>query len=138
MRRFGLALCGVLAITGLALWPAGCTRAGTQSGYEVLQGTVRAVNAETGELAARVERESGELLAGRDVACVITKDTEIYIDDRFSAVGEIAEGDPIELVGYRDGDRFVISFASVIRRAARPAPDPLAGGRLGGRSAPEE
>lgn len=47
--------------------------------------------------------------------CVATKDTEIYVNDRFSGIEEIRVGDVLESVGYWDRERFVLSLVNIRR-----------------------
>lgn len=105
---------------------AGCQPPPARHTYAVLAGEVLSCHPRTGELTMRA---AGALRRGDDtVYCVLTQDSEIYINDRFSAIDAISIGDSIELVGYRDArpplERFVVSFAHVAR-AEPMAPAPL-------------
>jgi hypothetical protein len=83
--------------------------------YNVLAGKVVACHPDTGELTVRVSRRTVEGPAEHTLYCVVTRDSEIYVNDKFSAIDEIQLGDAVELVGYRDPnpqlERFVVSFA---------------------------
>lgn len=94
---------------------AGCSRQGTHSPYQVFVGTVKAIDLETGELFVRAARAPSDWRTDRNIPCVVTKDSEIYISDQFSEIDEIVVGDSITLVGLRDAGRFVVSFADVTR-----------------------
>jgi hypothetical protein len=98
----------------------GCSKQEPRSEYQIFSGTVKAADVETGELFVRFERSPQSGQTGRDIPCVATKDSEIYINDRFASVQDIVLGDAVELVGYRDADRFVVSFATIVR----PEPPP--------------
>lgn len=105
---------------GLLTLLAGCSKQDQQSSYEVFVGTVKALDVETGEMFVRAGQPRPGQQTVRNVPCVVTKDSEIYINDAFSGIERLLVGDTIELVGCRDEDRFVISFANVVR--SRPEP----------------
>ena len=77
-------------------------------------------HAETGELFIRPERAPHPWRFDRNIPCVVTKDSEIYMNDCFSGLGEIEVGDLIESIGYRDHDRFILSLVSVTRNQSEP------------------
>jgi hypothetical protein len=116
---------------------AGCGRQASSQRYEALVGQVLSIQPETGELTARVMMPS-TAESGQTLHCVVTRDTEIYVNDRASSIREVAVGDRVELVGYRAPDprvaSFIVSFAFVdhpltwppapeLRPAAKPASD---------------
>lgn len=119
MRRLPLSL----LVAGMLVWLTGCTRQEQQQPYQVFSGRVKALDVETGELFVRPDEAPRPWRSDRNVPCVVTKDSEIYINDRFSDIDDIRVGDRLELVGYRDADRFVVTFAE-ISRAQRPPPEP--------------
>ncbi len=98
----------------------GCSKQEPRTEYQAFSGTVRAADIETGELFVRSDHPPQPGKPGRDLPCVVTKDAEIYINDRFASIQEITVGDSVELIGYRDADRFVVSFATITR--AEPPP----------------
>lgn len=114
-RRFGawsvlFGLCG-----------AGCERDAASPRYEAVSGVVAAWSADAGELTIRTENESG----GRfDRVCIVTKDTEVYVNDRLAGPDAIAAGDSVSVMGYQNAaardDRLVVSTARLER--AGPAP----------------
>ena len=111
----------VLILAVLFLPLIGCERPDTHRPYQVFTGSVKALDVETGELFVRPEQAPVPWRPGRNVPCVATKDSEIYINDRFCRIDEIKVGDTIELVGYRGKeDRFVVSLANIIRSQAEP------------------
>ncbi len=123
MRAVWLASIRILA-AALFLAPlVGCEGPDEQRPYQVFNGVVKALDVETGELFVRPQFDPPPpWRAGRNVPCVTTKESEIYINDRFSGLEGIHVGDVIELVGYRGrDDRFVVSMVSIMRSQ----PDPV-------------
>jgi hypothetical protein len=106
---------------------AGCERPRGTSDYLVLNGVVETVGAETSELSVRVDDAWAER-SKSTVPALLTQDTEIYINDRFSGFDAIAPGDNLEIIGYREssprGERFVVSLA-YITRPQPPPPEPV-------------
>jgi len=97
---------------------AGCSRHEPSPPYQALSGVVRAIDCETGELLIRAERP-----ADRNLVCVVTKDSELYVNDRFSDLREVRIDDALDAIAYRDRDRFVLSLVNIRRREpAPPAP----------------
>jgi hypothetical protein len=96
---------------------SGCSRDGSGSNFESLSGVVESRNP-SGELAVRLLSAGGADAIVRQ--CVITNDSEVYINGQFRDVDAIRPGDSIELVGYPDHDRFAISLI-YIRRPEPPA-----------------
>lgn len=118
-RRACLCL-GALGLLG------GCERAAAPRLYQTLAGWVVARHAGTGELLVRVGG-SGPARE-QTVFCVVTKDSEIYVNDMFTTIEAVRIGDAIEVVGYPDPDprqeRFVVSCARIERDLpAPPIPD---------------
>lgn len=113
---------GLLLAIAVGLLPqlVACSRQDPPSPYQVFSGTVKALDTETGELFIRPKRAPHPWRFDRNVPCVVTKDSEIYMNDRFSRLDEIVVGDLIESVGYRDHDRFVLSLVSVTRIQPEP------------------
>lgn len=109
--------------------PVGCRREEPAQVYVAFSGTVRAIDSETGELFVRGDARATGKPSDRSMPCVVTKDSEIYVNDRFASFGELQIGDAIEVVGFRDAERLVICFAE-IKRAQPVPPDPLASGLL--------
>ena len=103
----------------------GCPRQSDQKPYLVLTGVVKAINVNTGELLVHSERPSTGWETARDVLCLVTKDSEVYINSRFAPVNEAAARDAVEVVGYREGDRFVVSTVNVTRPEPEPPPPKL-------------
>jgi hypothetical protein len=103
---------------------AGCERTRSPRQYATLTGHVLACHTDTGELSVRVPRKQPGTPSEQPIFCVITKDSEIYVDDMFSTMAAIEVNDTIELVGYHDPDprqeRFVVSFAYVDRQLPPP------------------
>jgi hypothetical protein len=104
---------------------SGCGRPADTDRYVAPGGRVISVLPNTGEMVVRPFAGSNAP-AGSDapLSCVITKDSELYVNDRFSVIEEISPGDWVELVGYWDRspplERFVVSYAYV-RRTQTPA-----------------
>lgn len=112
----------------LAALLAGCERMATPSYFSVLRGTLKSVNQDTGDLSIDALRRTprGEVVSTE--YCLLTKDSEIYINDRFAAISQVQIGDQVELVGCRDAtagvDRFHVTYAQ-FNRPVPPAPPPL-------------
>lgn len=124
-RSISLALPGVvLALTVLSL--AGCDDPPSETHYSVFAGKVVACHADTGELRVRMLRAGPEGSSEETIYCVVTRESEIYVNDKLSTMNEIQLGDEIELIGHRDPDpqtrRFVVSFAYLDHRLPAPAP----------------
>jgi hypothetical protein len=117
----------LLAAVGCA---AGCEdQLTTPNRYSVLAGKVLSCHANTGELTVRVSRRSAQGPTEETIYCVVTRDSEIYINDKFSSIEEIQLGDAVELVGYDDPNprlqRFVVSFAYFDHPLPAPPPPEL-------------
>lgn len=97
------------------LCAAGCDKPLPRARFTVLSGKVLACHTDTGELSVRVSRRRPEGPTEETIYCLITRDAEIYVNDKVSSIEEIQLGDAVELVGRRDPDpqteRFVVSFA---------------------------
>jgi len=111
------------AVSGL--WLCGCDEKIPRTHFKVISGTVVACHADTGEL--RVRAQTPPASADETIYCVVTRDAEIYVNDRFSSINEIQLGDGVELVGYHDpeeqANRFVVSFANIDHpSSSAPAP----------------
>lgn len=104
-----------IVLPGAILCAAGCEPRPQPNRYSVLAGKVVACHTDTGELSIRASRRTAEGPAEQTVYCLVTCDSEIYVNDKFSSIEEIQLGDAVELVGRRDPnpqlERFVVSFA---------------------------
>jgi hypothetical protein len=127
-KRFAARRCAALAVAGSALlFFCGCSRQNSPSSYEAVSGVVASVQPDTGQLTIRCSGARPETDREREMACLLTNDAEVYVNDRFAGFEKIAVGDVIELIGYsgsspRD-ERFVVSFA-YITRTEPPPPEP--------------
>src|SRR5262245_40683311 len=96
---------------------AGCERKNAPPAYEVREGVVVERHSDTGELAVRVVQQKRDKTEERTIFCIVTKDSEVYINDVLSRLDAVNVGDAIEIVGYPEPtprfERFVISFAHV-------------------------
>ncbi len=111
------ALGWVFALPGLLL--TACSRHDAASHFKAIEGVVVSRSA-AGDLSIRLlDQDDDEPETQR---CVLTNDSEIYVDGKFCPVEEIRTGDPIELLGYRDQDRFAVSLANIRRSAEGNAP----------------
>ena len=118
---------GALVVGLLPLGLVGCDRPQASHGYTVLAGTVMNCNAETGELSLELRDQPARKWTGR-VPCVLTKDSEIYVNDRFSTLLEIQVGDSVEVIGYPEKNRletFVVAFAYVEQPGPQVKTPPL-------------
>jgi hypothetical protein len=100
----------------------GCSRQPAQPSYTTLTGVVEAVHADSGELVVRTP-SLRPAAPERSLVCSTTN-AEVYINDRFSQLAAISQGDAIELVGYHDPDphaaRFIVSFAYITHNEPTP------------------
>lgn len=103
------------ALLVAVVWAAGCERQRQVNRYTVLAGKVVACHPDTGELSVLAARRTAAGPTEQTVYCLVTDDSEIYVNDKFSSIEEIQLGDTVELIGYRDSEpqleRFVVSFA---------------------------
>jgi len=107
---------------------AGCEPGPSSPHYTVLRGVVLSCHPETGDLSIHPTGTSSRWPADAQAPCIVTKASEVYINDRFSSMAEIRLGAEVELVGYRDAnpplERFVVTYAYV-DQPEPPAPEPL-------------
>lgn len=108
----------------LLLVSYGCSRPQEKGGaYLVFGGTVRGVSPETGKLHVVISEPRGSDWMGRTMECVLTSDSELYLNDRFATLSEIQERDSVQVIGYFDRDereQFWVTQAEV----SRPVPPP--------------
>lgn len=106
----------------------GCEPQRTPHRYSVVVGKVVACHTETGELSVRAPRRTAEGTADQTVYCLVTDESEVYVNDKFSSMQEIQLGDTVEVIGYRQRDpqleRFVVSIA-YFDRPLPAAPSPV-------------
>lgn len=112
-------------VVGLgALWVlAGCERQLPTNRYDVLSGTVQALQAEMGQLTVRTGAPRPEFGSSPNVQCLLSSDAEVYINDKFSAIDAIAVGDTAELIGYHDpgrAERFLVCLVHIARSEPLP------------------
>jgi hypothetical protein len=116
---------GRIAISGAlaACFVSGCSGRPAPKKHEVLMGTVESFETNTGQLTLRTSIHAGEH-EDLKMACMLTNDTEVYINDRWRNPQAILAGDTVELIGYREsdprGEHFVVSLANIQRDAAPP------------------
>ena len=114
-RNANYRLAAGTALLAAVVCAAGCERERTVNHYTVFAGKVVGCHPDTGELSVRASRRAAEGPTEQTVYCLLTDDSEIYVNDKFSSIEEIQLGDTVELVGYRDPEprleRFVVSFA---------------------------
>lgn len=122
----------VAAVCALAVALAtcpGCERAAPSGRYSVVLGDVLATDVTIGEITVRLVRRGAHESAGESLHCTVTRDSEIYIDDRFSSLADVRAGDRVELIGYRDPDpainRFIVTNARIERTPESAMPDAL-------------
>ncbi|MBK9119653.1 MAG: hypothetical protein IPM18_08645 [Phycisphaerales bacterium] len=124
----GLAVAyGLLTGLGLVLL-TGCREQPAPGRHEVRQGIIESIRAESQEFTVRLDTwPHRTAAAGELIACLLSSDGEIYINDRFSPFESLQPGDEIEMIVYRDRgtppDRNVVTLASVTRPEP-PAPVP--------------
>ena len=116
-RKLGLT---TAMVAGL-LAAIGCSPQGSQAPYQAFFGTVKALDVESGEFFVRSQRGPKGWRTDRNIPCIVTKDSEVYINDRFSDFGQLTVGDTVELFGYDDADRrFLVRFVHVTRSEPEP------------------
>ena len=117
-------LCAACALVGCDERPRPPVR------YSVLAGHVVGCYPDTGELTICGLRRTTSGPTEAATYCLVTRDTEIYINDRLSSIEEIQIGDPVELIGRPDPDpqleRFVIAFAYLDQPLPAPPTPELA------------
>jgi hypothetical protein len=108
----------------------GCKEQPPANRYNVLAGNVVGCHTDTGELSVRGARRTTAGPAEDTFHCLITRDSEICINDRLSSIEEIQLGDAVELVGWWERSpeqkRFVVSFAYFDHPLPAPSPPELA------------
>jgi len=120
----------ILIAGALALLATGCDQQSATSEYRVVNGTVVRLAADTDcEMTVQIDAAEAQR-EGRDtVTCLLTNDTEVYVNDRFSDLDDIVMGDAVQLIGYRKsnprGERFVLAYAKVTRNDPPPPPPNL-------------
>ena len=106
----------------------GCEDRRAVNRYSVLAGKVVTCHPDTGELTVRVSQRTPAGPAEKTIYCLVTRDSEIYVNDKVSSLREIQLGDAVELVGHQEPGsrprRFVISFA-YFDHPLPPPPPPL-------------
>ncbi len=119
--RYLVATALVVALAALS----GCPRQSDQKSFIVLTGTLIGIDSKAGELRVKPERGPGGR-EPRELVCVVTKDSEVYLNNRFSAVSAAVVGDTVELGGRRAADeRVVVNFINITRAEPEPPPPRL-------------
>ncbi len=103
---------------------SGCDRESRRQDYRTLTGVVTERRPDTGELSgpfkAPGEREPSI------VSCLMTRDSEVYINDRLGSIEDVRIGDRIAVIGYYEPDpepaRFVISYGRIRRSSSSSSP----------------
>lgn len=119
---------GVLCACALLVCLGACRRPSTPSEHAALTGRVALVRADTLELTI----QPANMFHGRpprSIMCLLTRDSELYINDRLADLRELQLGDELELVGYYENkdapeERFVVAAGHVVR--SEPPPPSLA------------
>lgn len=113
----------------VAVATVGCDPSPPSYAYQSVTGRVTECHPDTGDLTVAPER--GARGSPRPLLCVVTADSEIYINDRLSAIERVAVGDPIVIIGYRESNaaagQLVISYARIQRPADQIAPPAFLG-----------
>lgn len=124
LRFMFVAAAVVLVAAAVALVAAGCSRPRETGGsYLIFGGTVRERSPETGKLHVVVSEPRGSDWIGRTLECVVTSDSELYLNDRFTGLADVQERDSVQVIGYFDRneqDQFWVTQADV----TRPMPPP--------------
>lgn len=120
VRRMACAL-------GLVLgWLSGCQRQTPPSAFETCWGRVEDCNVESGEWSLRVTQSRQPALQDQVVTCVVTKDSEIYVNDLLRRIDAVQVGDEVLVVLSAEAagpERYVVCMAQ-IRKELPPPPRP--------------
>ncbi len=116
----------VLACAVAVVMLSGCGRESRRQDYRTLTGVVTERRADTGELSvsfkAAGEREPSI------VSCLMTRDSEVYINDRLGSIEDVRIGDILAIIGYYEPDpepaRFVISYGRIRRPSSSSSSPP--------------
>jgi len=106
------------------LMVCGCEEPRHPHTYTVISGTVLSRHSDTGELTVQLTPSSARRFGHERVQCVVTKDSEIYINDVFRTLDDIQLGDSIELIGYREAERRLERFVVTLARCEHPFSEP--------------
>ncbi len=123
-----VALSCVVAVVLLS----GCDRDPRRQNYRTLSGVVTERRPDTGELSgpfkAPGEREPSM------VSCLMTRDSEVYVNDRLGSIQDVRVGDHMAVIGYYEPDpqpaRFVISYGRIRRPSSSSSPPAFIGAVL--------
>lgn len=113
------------AVAAVAI--GGCDDERSPERFSVFSGKVLAYHADTGEITVRGVRRRDREGDDQTIHCLITRDSEIYINDMLCSIDDIQLGDAIELIGREDPaaepKSFLVSYAYV-EHPTPPAPPP--------------
>jgi len=127
-----MSLVRMLCVLPAACLLVGCEKQLPENRFDVIAGTVQSLHADMGQLTVRSSVLRPDATDHPYVHCLLSSDAEVYINDKFSAIGAIAVGDTAELIGYRDPnrvERFLVSLVHITRdEPLPPAPDLSAAG----------
>lgn len=124
-RRISVALqcLSWLLVAGLG----GCGRSESGAGrYQTVLGVVAGRWTDTGRMSVRVVRGRGESRTEQEIECVVTADSELYLNERFAGLSEVSVDDKVQVFGYfdrTDARQFWVTLAYVTRQK-EPAPFP--------------
>lgn len=121
----------MLATTLLLGALAACDDPRSVRHYEVVLGVVIAVHADTGELSVEIPQNPTPRtqIRSRVLSCIVTRDTELYLNDMFVSIDAVEPGDRIQVIGSRDPDPQLDRLAvhtAYLTRTVPSAPDPPA------------
>ncbi|TWT41226.1 hypothetical protein RAS1_39200 [Phycisphaerae bacterium RAS1] len=120
-----------MAAAAAALVIAGCQRLTPPSAFETCWGRVEDRNLENGEWSVRVTQSRQAALHDHVITCVVTKDSEIYVNDLLRPIDAVQVGDDVQVVLYAEAagpERYVVSTAQV-RKDLPPPPLPKLAGQ---------
>ena len=114
----------MVVLTAIVVAAPGCDRDSRGQQYETETGVVTQRYTNTGEIAVSSDRPRN---AERPfISCIITRDSEIYVDDRLSSIEDVRIGDRITMVGYREQEagleHFIISYGRIRRSSPSSVP----------------
>ena len=119
-------------LTAIVFAALGCERGSRGQQYETETGVVTQRHTSTGEITVSSDRPGD---AERPfISCIITRDSEIYVDDRLSSIEDVRIGDRIAMVGYREQapglEHFIVSYGRIRRSSPSSVPPEFMRGAL--------
>ena len=117
----------ILLVAGLLVAAPGCSKPPSPTHYTMVSGRVLACRVDTGELTVRGARPREGHNTERTIHCLVTQNSEIYINGKLGSIEDIRLGDVVEIIGRKDRTtkppRFVVA-AAYLDHPVPPPPKP--------------